>query len=235
MRRWLLLAAVAWLLPAGAAAQVPTTRETITFAGSSTGFTATTISTTFGQMNVCRGVLETAPIRIAWDGTAPTATAGQLVEVGQMVVIRGNLQLRQFRGIRTGSTSGVIQFHCDALEAGIEISPATGTVLLLTPDLVDATVDETAGAGVGPDKIGRCREHVIYVDWGTGVTAGVVEAETAYSVSYAGTWGPQATATFAGTAPNITVINITGALVALRTRVSTTVANGTVDTYIGCN
>ena len=89
------------------------TFESVTFGASSTGFTATTIRPSGDPvMTVCTGKLETAQIRIRWDGTAPTATVGMLIDVGDLVTVRGLAYLTEFRGIRTGGTSGVIQFHC---------------------------------------------------------------------------------------------------------------------------
>ena len=89
------------------------TFETVTFAATSIGFTAATIRPA-GQpvMTVCSGKLETGQIRIRWDGTAPTATVGALIDIGDIVTVRGTPYLDNFRGIRTGASSGTIAFHC---------------------------------------------------------------------------------------------------------------------------
>ena len=89
------------------------TFETVTFAASSIGFTAATLRPA-GQPNVgtCSGKLETASIRIRYDGTAPTASVGSLVDVGDIITIRGLPHLGAFRGIRTGGSSGIVNFHC---------------------------------------------------------------------------------------------------------------------------
>ena len=97
----------------------------------------------------------------------------------------------------------------------------------------------TASAPVGAGLIPRCRESAVYMDWGTSVTAGAVIVETAISNApagvYSGTWAPLATVTFAGTAPNQDVVQVTGIHWAIRTRVSTAVVGGTVSTWLVCN
>ena len=110
----LVLVVVALIVPTIGDAQTNlVTFETVTFADSSIGFTATTIRPT-GQpfMTVCSGKLETAQIRVRYDGTAPSSTVGLLVDVGDVVTIRGLAYLTRFRGIRTGGTFGVVNFHC---------------------------------------------------------------------------------------------------------------------------
>lgn len=57
---------------------------------------------------VCR--LETAQIRFQIDGkTAVTSSAGTLWEIGEERQFNGQDVLRNFRAIRTGSTSGTLQ------------------------------------------------------------------------------------------------------------------------------
>lgn len=64
------------------------------------------------QQTYCVGKLETAQIRLRDDGTAPSTTVGTLVDIGDIVELNGNVFLRAVRFIRTGSTSGAIQFQC---------------------------------------------------------------------------------------------------------------------------
>jgi len=110
---WLLLIGALLLPIKGSAQSGLVTFESITFADSSVGFTATTIRPAGDvDMTVCRGKLETAQIRIRYDGTAPSSTVGMLIDVGDILTIRGLPALSAFRGIRTGGTSGVVQFHC---------------------------------------------------------------------------------------------------------------------------
>ena len=118
MRRFVLalsLLLLVWPL-SGDAQTNRVTFETVTFAATSIGFTGTTIQPT-GEpvMTVCSGKLETAQIRYRFDGTAPTAAIGALLDVGDVITIRGLAYLRDFRGIRTGASSGVVAFHCTRL------------------------------------------------------------------------------------------------------------------------
>lgn len=104
----------------------------------------------------------------------------------------------------------------------------------LTPSLAAAASDETAGTAI--DQGLRCREAVVYIEWGTGVTAGAIRFETARTTGYSGTWSVQGSvATFAGTAPKAQTMHISGTYAAVRSTIDATVANGTVSTWIGCN
>ncbi len=51
-------------------------------------------------------ILETAQIRWTIDGTAPTTTVGHLLEIGQSLTLTNFQQIANFRGRRTGGTSG---------------------------------------------------------------------------------------------------------------------------------
>lgn len=85
--------------------------EALTVANTSVGFTAANINNTTGAhpsatQSACR--LETAEIRYTVDGTTPTTTVGVLLEIGDQLVLNGNDTLNNFRAIRTGATSGVL-------------------------------------------------------------------------------------------------------------------------------
>lgn len=54
----------------------------------------------------CR--LETAQIRFTLDTSDPTSTAGRVLEPGESLTLSGRGELTQFRAIRTGGTSGVL-------------------------------------------------------------------------------------------------------------------------------
>lgn len=121
MRRRLLaiVALAVLLLPLAVGAQTSVTFETVTFDNTSggVGFTATTLQPTGGPvMTHCEGKLETAQIRIRYDGGAPTTTVGRPVDVGEVIAVDGLAYLQAFRGIRTGGSSGVIAFHCTRLQ-----------------------------------------------------------------------------------------------------------------------
>lgn len=60
----------------------------------------------------CIGFLETATVRIRVDGTVPTAAIGTLVPIGAKVEVVGQDNIRKFRAIRTGGTSGVLPTTC---------------------------------------------------------------------------------------------------------------------------
>lgn len=99
-------------LPVLVAAQ-NVTYEAVTFTGTATGFATATITPPGQpQLVTCEGKLETAQIRVRYDGTLPTAAEGTLFDVGDVIRIDGHQALDLFRGIRTGATSGVIRFHC---------------------------------------------------------------------------------------------------------------------------
>ncbi|MEK9722021.1 MAG: hypothetical protein VW405_00875 [Rhodospirillaceae bacterium] len=83
--------------------------ETVTVAGSSTALTAATYSPT-GAPGAERALLTLEAGQIRWraDGTAPTATVGHLVEIGDSLTLLGAETITKFRGIRTGGTSGTL-------------------------------------------------------------------------------------------------------------------------------
>lgn len=116
-RRWSGLGAAGLLVAlslSGPRAQVTvTTYESVTVATTAVGLaTATTNPTGDLEITRCRGRLETAQVRQRWDGTNPTSTEGELVDIGDVVTIEGNDVARRVRWIRTGSTSGVMKVHC---------------------------------------------------------------------------------------------------------------------------
>ena len=84
--------------------------ESITVAGTAIGPTAATISPT-GAPGAVRATLtlETAQVRYRYDGTAPTATEGHLLEVGDVLTLEGHVNISRLLAIRTGGTSGVIK------------------------------------------------------------------------------------------------------------------------------
>lgn len=88
--------------------------ESVAVAGTAIGFAAATIrpSTTEPAVAFCSGRLETAQIRFRFDGTDPTASEGILLEVGEILDIRGATNIQRLRMIRTGGTSGTFKAHC---------------------------------------------------------------------------------------------------------------------------
>jgi hypothetical protein len=53
--------------------------------------------------------VEDAQIRFTLDGSDPTTTTGLIADVGDLVTIEGITDAKNFKAIRTGSTSAVIQ------------------------------------------------------------------------------------------------------------------------------
>lgn len=83
--------------------------ETITVGATAVSLTAA--STYLNKQKGCVARLETAQIRFWTDGTVPTATTGVVLEVGD--VLRMTIdEARNFKGIRTGATSGVLSVEC---------------------------------------------------------------------------------------------------------------------------
>lgn len=98
--------------------------------------------------------------------------------------------------------------------------------------LTNASVDETAGAWI---YVGFCDETTVYITWGAGVTVGGVTIDTTDDTTSAATPAPLTSEiAFSGTAPNKTIVQITGLEVWVRSRVSTAITGGTVSTRIGC-
>lgn len=101
--------------------------------------------------------------------------------------------------------------------------------------ILDAqATDETSSTVLGPAVLANKQEHTFYTEWGTGVSAGVVTIEEASDPAYAGTWANVATVTYSAGSPLSVVTRKSGAALAMRARISTAVAGGTVTvTYVG--
>ena len=52
--------------------------------------------------------VETADIRYRLDGTVPTATVGKLAENGDEIILESAEDIKNFKAIRTGSVSAVL-------------------------------------------------------------------------------------------------------------------------------
>lgn len=64
------------------------------------------------QINHCLLRLEAAEIRFRIDGGAPTTTVGTPMEVLEVLQIDAAADLRAYRAIRTGATSGTLNMTC---------------------------------------------------------------------------------------------------------------------------
>jgi hypothetical protein len=87
--------------------------ETITISSTSLGFTAakTTIAQAGGFTKRAVKVLvtvESNPIRIRLDGTAPTASVGHLLNAGDSYLVEGEGNVTNFRMIRQSGTDATV-------------------------------------------------------------------------------------------------------------------------------
>jgi len=113
MRR-LSLIAVMLALVAPVIAQENIEFEALTVAASATGITDSVVNPAgYPQNNYCTARLATAQVRYRYDGTAPSATVGTVMDVGDVLVISGNDIARTIQWFRTGSTSGVLSITCE--------------------------------------------------------------------------------------------------------------------------
>lgn len=102
-------------LAAGAAEAQVAIDEALTIDATAGGValaSATTDPAGRRQAVYCRGVLETAQIRMLDNGDAPTTTVGTLVDVGATIELFDSRYLRAARFIRTGASSGAVHFTC---------------------------------------------------------------------------------------------------------------------------
>lgn len=84
--------------------------ESITVSSTAIGFTAATINPQ-RRIKPDKAVftVETAAIRFTVDGSTPTSTVGFLAQIGDIVTINGEHDIKKFRAIRTDSTDATIQ------------------------------------------------------------------------------------------------------------------------------
>jgi len=84
--------------------------ESITVSNTDIGFTSAIISPERRTKPYkAIFVVEAAAIRFTVDGSTPTSTVGFLVEIGDIVTINGEGDIKKFRAIRTGGTDAIIQ------------------------------------------------------------------------------------------------------------------------------
>ena len=83
----------------------PTAYESITVADTAIGLTAAT------HLKAQHAIItvETAQIRVRFDGTNPTSSEGHIAEVGDIIHLNSGSQMTKFKAIRTGATSGVLK------------------------------------------------------------------------------------------------------------------------------
>lgn len=104
MKKWICLI----LILAFAAIAHADSYEAVTIADTAggTGLTAATYGR--ARSALCR--LETAPIRYTTDGaTAPTTSVGIIVNPMEWIILGSPGEIKNFKGIRTGDTSGSLK------------------------------------------------------------------------------------------------------------------------------
>lgn len=116
--RWVVCTSALALVLAGGtvgdAQPVAVSFETLTVGTTAVGLATGTITpgSSTDKVDLCRGRLEVAQVRYRDDGTAPTASVGLLLEVGDLIAIDGSDNITNFRAIRTGGTSGTLPIQC---------------------------------------------------------------------------------------------------------------------------
>ena len=84
---------------------VPSGFESVTVEDSAIGLT----SSTYGKAQAAEMTLETAQIRVRFDGTDPASDEGHIMEIGDVICLNSAGSLPRFNAIRTGPTSGVLK------------------------------------------------------------------------------------------------------------------------------
>lgn len=97
--------------------------------------------------------------------------------------------------------------------------------------LDEAFTDEQAAAVL---LAAQTQFHTVSVLWGAGVTAGNIVVESAPFKEYTGTWAEIAQVPWTA-ASRCDDVRFQGAFGAVRTRIETAIANGTVTTVIAAN
>lgn len=90
--------------------------------------------------------------------------------------------------------------------------------------LDNKTVVDISGL-LDAEQLRRGKECCIYVEFLTGVTAGVIEVEGAHRPDFAGTWASIGTVSWAA-GNRVHRVAITGVHAAVRVRITTTVSGG---------
>lgn len=94
------------------------------------------------------------------------------------------------------------------------------------------SADETAVTWTPADneEIPETLTHVI--EWGTSVSAGEIQIEGSHSASYAGTWAPIHTFTYASGSPKQEYVTSAAQFKVIRHRINTAITGGTVSSSI---
>lgn len=104
--------------------------------------------------------------------------------------------------------------------------------LLIDQALTFNGTAQNAVAVFPPSMRGQYVEFTVYIKFGSGVSAGKVQIETADDPNYEGTWGAVGSTIDWAAASSEKYASVTGIFGALRLRISTTVADGTVSAWL---
>ena len=85
---------------------------------------------------------------------------------------------------------------------------------------------QTTGNGTAVNLDGTQREVTIYLNAVGTVSAGAVQVETADSETYSGTWAPVTASPTTLVTDTTKVVQVTGAMLWIRARISTTITGG---------
>lgn len=88
--------------------------ETLTIAD--TAVALASVPTTLAKSFL--GTLETAQVRMRGDGSAPTSSEGELLDVGTRILLSES-EFANTKFIRTGGTSGVLKGHYYSVEPDV--------------------------------------------------------------------------------------------------------------------
>lgn len=100
--------------------------------------------------------------------------------------------------------------------------------------IMDAKSAQDEAAVIQPQIVKNARELAIYVVFGAGTSSGAVVIEASHDPEYSGTWANLATVNWAA-ATKVHEVSVTGVHKAVRMRISTVIAGGTVDGWAVAN
>lgn len=99
--------------------------------------------------------------------------------------------------------------------------------------VIDAkTAQNAVSREIGPSELASVTELVYYIVFGHGTSAGAVTIETSPITGYTGTWAIEGAAVAWAAQDTVRTVRVTGMSFISRARISTTVADGTVDVYV---
>jgi len=83
--------------------------ESITVSNSAVGFTSSKYKTSVHSAQRAFVTVENAQIRYRYDGTNPTTSEGHLLSPGDVLIIEGYDNIKNFKAIRIGSNDATLR------------------------------------------------------------------------------------------------------------------------------